>query len=202
MRTMVTEDLLKSKILHVEYTAMNDGRTTLCHLTLENGFTILGSSACVDPENYNRGKGEKYAFEDAVNKIWPLEGYLLKQQHFEALTFPEKVAELCHEVNRAYCIANGDNSQPKWADAPAWQKESAINGAKAHLMRELSPEDSHQLWMNEKAANGWVYGPKKDERAKTHPCMLPYENLPKNQQVKDYLFGAIVKVMKEMSNAT
>ena len=47
--------------------------------------------------------------------------------------------------------------------------------------------------MNEKLANGWVYGNVKDPVAKTHPCITAYENLSKEKQVKDYLFIAVVR---------
>ena len=53
---------------------------TFCVLTLENGFTVTGESACASPENFNAEIGRKIARENAVNKIWMLEGYLLKQK--------------------------------------------------------------------------------------------------------------------------
>ena len=40
----------------------------------------------------------------------------------------EYIAKVCHEVNRAYCMSQGDGSQPRWEDAPDWQKQSAISG--------------------------------------------------------------------------
>ena len=55
---------------------------TFCVLVLKNGFTVTGESACASPENFDPEIGRKIARENAVNKIWPLEGYLLK----EALT--------------------------------------------------------------------------------------------------------------------
>ena len=51
---------------------------TFCVLVLKSGFTVTGESACVSPENFNAEIGRKIARENAVNKIWPLEGYLLK----------------------------------------------------------------------------------------------------------------------------
>lgn len=53
---------------------------TFCVLVLANGFTVTGESACASPENFNAELGQKIARQNAVNKIWPLEGYLLKQQ--------------------------------------------------------------------------------------------------------------------------
>lgn len=57
---------------------------TICVLVLENGFTVLGKSAPASPDNFNKELGEKIAKQNAVNEIWPLEGYLLKQQLHDA----------------------------------------------------------------------------------------------------------------------
>ncbi|MHA3078618.1 Gp49 family protein [Acinetobacter sp. ANC 5502] len=58
---------------------------TFCILTLENGFTVTGESACVSPENFDAEIGKDIAYKNAREKIWQLEGYLLKQQiHHEA----------------------------------------------------------------------------------------------------------------------
>ncbi|WP_252370415.1 Gp49 family protein [Escherichia coli] len=53
---------------------------TFCVLVLRNGFTVTGESACASPENFDPEIGRKIARENAVNKIWMLEGYLLKQK--------------------------------------------------------------------------------------------------------------------------
>lgn len=53
---------------------------TICVLTLKNGYTIVGKSACASPENYNAELGGKIAREDARKQIWALEGYLLRSQ--------------------------------------------------------------------------------------------------------------------------
>lgn len=60
------------------------GTLTVCVLTLVNGFTVVGQSACASPENYQQSLGEKFAQEDAERQIWKLEGYLLKQRLYEA----------------------------------------------------------------------------------------------------------------------
>ena len=105
----------------------------------------------------------------------------------------ERIAKIAHEVNRGYCQALGDMSQTSWEDAPDWQKQSAINGVKFHLMNPAAtPEDSHEIWMMEKVADGWKYGPEKDTFLKTHPCMVPYKQLLLSQRIKDYLFKAVV----------
>lgn len=80
----VTIASIHNKIKAAIYTLLPDGRTTIYQLTLENGHTVIGKSACVCAENYNQALGEKFAFEDAVNSIWPLEGYLLHEKLFQA----------------------------------------------------------------------------------------------------------------------
>ena len=57
---------------------------TVCVLVLENGFTVLGSSACNSPENFNAEIGRKLAREDAIDQVWMVEGYLLKQRLYDA----------------------------------------------------------------------------------------------------------------------
>lgn len=106
---------------------------------------------------------------------------------------PIEIAKMVHEVNRAYCKALGDTSQLSWEDAPQWQKDSALKGVLFHASNpEYGPENSHESWLAEKNSTGWVYGVEKDEEKKTHPCMVPYNKLPVEQQAKDYIFKAIV----------
>lgn len=60
------------------------GLLTFCVLVLRNGFTVTGQSACASPENFNAEVGRQIARDDAREKIWMLEGYLLKQRLFDA----------------------------------------------------------------------------------------------------------------------
>mgnify|MGYP001036395031 CR=1 FL=1 len=107
----------------------------------------------------------------------------------------ELIAKVCHQVNKAYCESIGDYSQPDWDDAPKWQKDSAMNGVEFHMKnqdRSVTPEQSHENWMKEKLKEGWVYGNVKDVEKKTHPCLVPYDQLPLYQRTKDSLFKAVV----------
>lgn len=106
----------------------------------------------------------------------------------------EACARAAHEVNRAYCFAIGDTSQPSWDDAPDWQKSSARNGVVGALQGN-SPEQSHESWLQEKAYNGWTYGPVKDPDKKEHPCFVPYAELPPEQRAKDALFVSTVRTV-------
>lgn len=106
----------------------------------------------------------------------------------------EACARAAHEVNRAYCEALGDHSQVPWDEAPDWQKESARNGVMP-VLEGAGPEKSHEGWMAEKLATGWVYGAVKDAEKKTHPCMVPYVELPPEQRAKDAIYCAVVRQM-------
>jgi hypothetical protein len=79
----VTLDGIKAKIKGETYLVLPDGRSTLCILDLENGYSVKGFSACVDPAEFDLSLGRKYAFEDALRQIWPLEGYLLAERMLE-----------------------------------------------------------------------------------------------------------------------
>jgi hypothetical protein len=78
----LTPDMINETIVKKEFHKLTE-RMTICVLTLQNGFETTGESTCVSPENYDREIGEKIAFENAREKIWLLEGYLLKQRLFE-----------------------------------------------------------------------------------------------------------------------
>lgn len=113
----------------------------------------------------------------------------------------EQIAKVCHEVNRAYCQALGDNSQPAWEDAPEWQKESAVKGVALHMEQDVGPEASHESWMKQKLEDGWTFGSVKDPEKKTHPCILPFNGLPRDQQAKDYIFRAVVHALRPTAPA-
>jgi hypothetical protein len=116
----------------------------------------------------------------------------------------EKIIEACaqaaHEVNKAYCEAIGDTSQPIWATAPDWQKTSARKGVEGALAGN-TPEQSHEGWLAEKKATGWKYGPVKDPEKKEHPCFVPYAELPPEQRAKDLLFTTTVRVVAKALGA-
>lgn len=107
------------------------------------------------------------------------------------------VAKICHQANKALCELNGDNSQVDWDSAPGWQKASAENGVIFCMNNPDAPASAnHDSWLKEKTDNGWVYGEVKDADKKTHPCCVPYEQLPDDQKAKDYLFKGIVEGLR------
>lgn len=80
----VTPELVESKIRDEKYVVVPDTTLMFCVLTLENGFTVTGESACVDPENFDKAVGEHWAKVDATKKIWELEAYLMKERLYQA----------------------------------------------------------------------------------------------------------------------
>lgn len=73
----VTPEMVQQAIVDTTYTLLPNGRTTVCQLTLDNGFTVEGQSACVCRENYDRAIGEKLALDNATEKVWSLLGFRL-----------------------------------------------------------------------------------------------------------------------------
>lgn len=115
----------------------------------------------------------------------------------------EQIAEICHEANRFYCLFQGDTSQKEWKDSEDWQKVSAVNGVRMHLANpHATPEDSHENWYQEKVEAGWKYGSVKDPAKKEHPCMVAYNELPYEQQMKDSIFAGIAKSMLKKAIAS
>lgn len=107
------------------------------------------------------------------------------------------VARVCHEANRAIQVATLEQDvSPYFDDAPTWQFDSAIEGVKAALEGQTS-EQLHESWCRYKIEDGWVYGPVKDAEAKTHPCLVPYAELPVEQRLKDAVFRGIVAAFTE-----
>ena len=79
----ITPSDIDDAIAMAQYYIFPGSQLTVCCITLQNGFTVTGESACASPENFNQMIGEKIAYDNARQKIWALEGYLLKQKLYE-----------------------------------------------------------------------------------------------------------------------
>jgi hypothetical protein len=108
----------------------------------------------------------------------------------------EYIARACHEANRVLQAASGEEPSPHWELAPAWQRESAREGVAAALARRLTPRQQHDAWCESRYADGWTHGPVKDAVARTHPGLVPWDQLPAGQRRKDVLFAAIVEALR------
>lgn len=114
----------------------------------------------------------------------------------DAASMPaEDIARVCHAANRALQMLTGDPApSPSWSEAPAWLQAAEIRGVDA-AQQGATPEGLHQLWTEHRVEDGWTHGPVKDPEAKTHPCLVPYDELPDGQRAKDALFRAIVRAL-------
>lgn len=76
----VTPERIEEVILNTEFYVFPGTTLTVCCLTLKNGYTVLGESACASPANFDANMGEKIALQNAKQKIWALEGYALRER--------------------------------------------------------------------------------------------------------------------------
>ena len=110
--------------------------------------------------------------------------------------YQEHAAQIAHEANRVYCESHGDFSLKPWAETPENIRESARDGVRFIWDGTKTSEQSHENWLKFKEADGWHYGPVKDEVRKTHPAFMPYKDLPEHQRVKDAIFRSVVLGLK------
>lgn len=111
-----------------------------------------------------------------------------------SLSDPQVIAEVCHEANRVIQRHLGEEVNVVWEDLDEETRDSAIDGV-ANAMGGATPRESHENWLRFKGEHGWTYGEVKDFSAKTHPCFVPYDELPVEQKVKDALFTNIVRAL-------
>lgn len=76
----LTPDLIDSVIASEQYHVFENTTLTVCCLTLKNGYNVTGESAAASPQNFDKEIGRKIARQNAREKIWALEGYLLKEK--------------------------------------------------------------------------------------------------------------------------
>lgn len=108
------------------------------------------------------------------------------------------IAAIAYSINVAYCASMGDE-QPSWDNVPESVKKGTEAGVDFHLKNHnATPEQSHEEWLKDKEADGWVYGEVKDLANKIHPNILPYAELPPEQRAKDHLFKAVVHLLKDL----
>lgn len=101
------------------------------------------------------------------------------------------VARIIHENNRILQKHNGEEVGPDWYEAPQHQIDSTVQGIRL-AAEGATPEALHESWMEEKLKNGWHYGEVKSEEDLTHPCLVPYAELPEGQRLKDEIFQSTV----------
>lgn len=76
----ITPEHIGRCIVRAQYHVFPDTTVTVCALHLQNGFVVTGESACASPENFDPELGRRIAYDNARQKIWMLEGYLLRER--------------------------------------------------------------------------------------------------------------------------
>ena len=79
----VSPEWIDNTIVDKEFWRPENTTLTVCVLTLKNGTIVVGESACVSPENFDAEIGEDIAYSNAREKVWALEGYLLKERMYQ-----------------------------------------------------------------------------------------------------------------------
>lgn len=74
---------VEQAIKKVEYTLLPDGRTTVCTITMDNGFTVRGESSCVFGENFVEKLGQEYSYKRAVDQVWAFLGFRLAERYHQ-----------------------------------------------------------------------------------------------------------------------
>lgn len=77
----VTKEQIEARFVSTKFMRISK-TVTVCHIELDNGYSVRGESACVCPENYDQDLGEKFAYDDAFRKLWPLFGFLLAERKY------------------------------------------------------------------------------------------------------------------------
>ncbi len=80
----VTKAMMERRIKHIDYVVLPATTVTICNITLDNGFSVRGESACVDPRNFNRDIGRTVAYDNAFRALWPFFGFLIAEMKFVA----------------------------------------------------------------------------------------------------------------------
>lgn len=157
----VTKDHLDHIVAQSQTTFTNPvGTLTHCVITLPCEFTVTGESACVDPANYNKELGEKYALENAVEKLWELEGYLLANDRFRAKHYANyltrmifEAAELRDKLDNLNALL--EKPQPDFVNDKQWrllQEQQKHMSAYLAVLRERIEDASEEEGVNDDKA--------------------------------------------------
>ncbi len=103
------------------------------------------------------------------------------------------IARTVHEAIRAYQAALDEPVVPPWDDS-GWMQDSSREAVEFALGNP-TPGAQHEAWVRSKQRDGWVYGEKKDEAAKTHPSLRPFDELPETERTKDALLIGVVQAL-------
>lgn len=106
----------------------------------------------------------------------------------------EQLAAIVHTTHCRLQFELGETPCQPWEDETEHIRQSCL--AEVRRARAgITPEQHHEAWRSYKLAAGWVYGAEKDPARKTHPCLVPYHDLPEHQKDKNRLSLMIVAAL-------
>jgi len=114
----------------------------------------------------------------------------------------EDIARLVVNTNADYSLALGEQAVTYWDATSPEVRASIIRGIISALRYDPTPAQNHQNFIDDRTKEGWTYGPEKNAEAKTHPDMIPFEQLPADQKAKNFIFLSLVKSLKSKLPAT
>ncbi len=106
----VTDDYIKSRIGKIDFFKVGE-TVTICQITLDNGYSVRGESACVNPENFDEAIGQRISYDNAYDKLWPLLGFALADaQYLNRLYEAQKGQSDAAEAPVSGTVENSDPS--------------------------------------------------------------------------------------------
>ena len=115
-------------------------------------------------------------------------------------TLTHRRAAFVYEAARIAALAAGAPVIPKpWADReePFRKQFFDVINRQCGPHRSKSPEELHGSWMQSYLSMGWIYGEKYDAEEKTHPDLVPYDQLPELERDKDAVFVALCEIARQ-----
>jgi len=107
---------------------------------------------------------------------------------------PTTIAILAYAITAAYTVSIGAEPQAPWDEAPDEKKDSVLKDVEFLIANPEAGFDAlHNQWLAQKQSDGWVYGEEVNEEAKTHPNILPFNELSQELQTRDQVFYGTVK---------
>lgn len=137
----ITAATIEDQIKATEYYVWPGTTLTLALIKLENGFNVLGKSACIDPDNFDAEMGRRLARKDAFEKIWPLEAYLLVEAKYQEKQAEEQQAKEPKLKTDDFCVLEMIDRAMKALDEA---KAKRVAEEAERIKEEAKPTTGHK----------------------------------------------------------
>lgn len=137
----ITAATIEDQIKATEYYVWPGTTLTLALIKLENGFNVLGKSACIDPDKFDAEMGRRLARKDAFEKIWPLEAYLLMEAKYQEKQAEEQQAKEPKLKTDDFCVFEMIDRAMKALEEA---KAKRVAEAAERIKEEAKPTTGHK----------------------------------------------------------